>query len=102
MRSRWRHLRLFLHIHGLEPTSRLSRFALYLLGVDLFLVIYQWVSIKLRGPSAGSVQGWITFLTFVSIILWIVIALRWFRRRIMWALRNRLVVTYIFIGVIPV
>ena len=28
--------------------------------------------------------------------------LRWVRRRMMWRLRNRLIVTYVFIGVIPV
>ena len=28
--------------------------------------------------------------------------LRWIRRRLMWRLRNRLIVTYIFIGVIPI
>lgn len=102
MRSRWRQLRLYLHVHGLELSSRLARIALYLLGVDLFLVVYQWIAVKVRGPNAGSVQGWITFLTFLSIVLWTIVALRWFRNRIMWALRNRLIVTYMFIGVIPV
>ena len=28
--------------------------------------------------------------------------LRWVRRRLMWRLRNRLIVTYVFIGVIPI
>ena len=34
-------------------------------------------------------------------MLFAVLAFRWLRRRILWRLRNRLIVTYVFIGVIP-
>jgi sigma-B regulation protein RsbU (phosphoserine phosphatase) len=102
MRSRWRQLRKFLNNYGLVPTSRLARVAVYLLGVDLFLVLYQWIAVKLRGPGAASVNGWILFLSYLSVFLFIIVGFRWFRNRLMWALRNRLVVTYVFIGVIPV
>ncbi|HET9696426.1 MAG TPA: hypothetical protein VFP40_06130, partial [Terriglobales bacterium] len=87
---------------GLVPESRLARFTLYLLGVDVFLILYQWVMVKLRGPGAASVDGWIWFLSYLSAFLFLIVALRWFRKRLMWALRNRLIVTYVFIGVIPV
>jgi sigma-B regulation protein RsbU (phosphoserine phosphatase) len=87
---------------GLVPESRLARFTLYLLGVDVFLILYQWVMVKLRGPGAASVDGWIWFLSYLSAFLFIIVALRWVRKRLMWALRNRLIVTYVFIGVIPV
>ncbi|HET9695512.1 MAG TPA: SpoIIE family protein phosphatase, partial [Terriglobales bacterium] len=61
-----------------------------------------WVMVKLRGPGAASVDGWIWFLSYLSAFLFLIVALRWFRKRLMWALRNRLIVTYVFIGVIPV
>src|SRR3954470_8313884 len=102
MQSRWRQLRRYLIKHGLMPTSRLAKFTLYLIGVDVFLFAYQWVLTTLRGPGASSVDGWIVFLTYVSCFLLTILGIRWFRTRLMWALRNRLIVTYVFIGVIPV
>jgi sigma-B regulation protein RsbU (phosphoserine phosphatase) len=102
MQSRWRQLRRYLISHGLMPTSRLAKFTLYLIGVDVFLFAYQWVLTTLRGPGASSVDGWIVFLTYVSCFLLTILGIRWFRTRLMWALRNRLIVTYVFIGVIPV
>jgi sigma-B regulation protein RsbU (phosphoserine phosphatase) len=102
MHSRWRQLRLFLNTHGLMPTTRLARFTLYLIGVDAFLALYQWVVSLWKGPGVSSVGGWIIFLSYVTVFLLLILGLRWFRQRIMWALRNRLIVTYMFIGVIPV
>jgi sigma-B regulation protein RsbU (phosphoserine phosphatase) len=34
-------------------------------------------------------------------ILLLVLGLRWFRNHVMWSVRNRLIVTYMFIGVVP-
>jgi phosphoserine phosphatase RsbU/P len=34
-------------------------------------------------------------------LLFFILAFRWLKRRILWRLRNRLIVTYVFIGVIP-
>ena len=46
--------------------------------------------------------GWVGFLVFVAVAaLSSFSAFRWIRRRILWRLRNRLIVTYVFIGVIP-
>ncbi len=45
--------------------------------------------------------GWVWFLAFLSGVLFSVLLFRWLRRRILWRLRNRLIVTYVFIGVIP-
>src|SRR3954468_5542621 len=102
MPSRLRQIRLFMKRHGLVPTSRLARFTLYLFGIDVFLILYQWIAVKLRGPGAASVSGWIVFLSYLSSFLFVIVALRWFRKRLMWKLRNRLIVTYVFIGFIPV
>lgn len=45
--------------------------------------------------------GWVGFLAFVASVLFFILGFRWVRRRILWRLRNRLIVTYVFIGVIP-
>ncbi len=100
MYSRWRKLKLYLVTRGLMPTSRLARFTLYLLGVEVFLVLYRWVMGLFKRPAG--VDDWISFLAYLVVCLGFVLGLRWFRNKLMWALRNRLIVTYMFIGVIPV
>jgi len=83
----------------LAPTSGLARFALYLLLVDLFIYA---LSRLLSGRSgAGALDVWVVLLTISLVVLGLILSLRWFRRRFMWRLRNRLIVTYTFIGVIP-
>ncbi len=83
----------------LAPTSGLGRFSLYLLLVDLFIY---GLSRLLSGRSgAGALDVWVVLLTSALIVLGFILGLRWFRRRFMWRLRNRLIVTYTFIGVIP-
>jgi phosphoserine phosphatase RsbU/P len=100
MQSRWRQLRLFLTVHGLIPKSRLAKFTLYLVGVDVFLLVYSW-GMHLAKRPAG-VDGWIKSIAYLVVFLGLFLAFRWFRKKLMWALRNRLIVTYMFIGVIPV
>jgi sigma-B regulation protein RsbU (phosphoserine phosphatase) len=102
MKPAWLKVRHFLNKHELMPTTRLAKFTLYLIGVDMFLWVYQWVLTKWRGPGAASVSGWIVFLSYLSFCLLAILGIRWFRNHLMWALRNRLIVTYMFIGVIPV
>src|SRR5581483_10249410 len=98
--ERWRQFRAYLHRYGLLPQSRLARFTLYLLGVDVFLILYRTV-VRLAGKTAA-VDGWIYFLAYLACFLGLIVAFRWTRQRVLWALRNRLIVTYVFIGVIPV
>ncbi|HXJ88557.1 MAG TPA: SpoIIE family protein phosphatase [Candidatus Binatia bacterium] len=79
----------------------MSRLACYLaaLGVALFGLEKL---LDLFSLSWGShLGGWISFLTFLAGVLFFILAFRWIKRRILWRLRNRLIVTYVFIGVIP-
>src|SRR5690348_2276606 len=59
---------------------------------------------KLAGAStlAEPLQGWTSFLGFVLAIFATVLFVRWFRNHVMWSVRNRLIVTYLFIGGVPV
>jgi len=98
--ERWRQFRSHLERRALWPTSRLARFTIYLLGVEVFLIAYRAASRLWHGSS--SIQGWIFFIAYLAVFLGLILAFRWVRERLMWALRNRLIVTYTFIGVIPV
>jgi sigma-B regulation protein RsbU (phosphoserine phosphatase) len=84
------------------PRSLLARLTLYILVFDLFLYLLQRL-LKLAGPKAGSsLAGWIDFLTFIAAILLFVLFVRWLRHDLMWRLRNRLIVTYVFMAVVPI
>lgn len=86
---------------GLFPKSRLARYAWYLLGLDLALFLLQ-MALKLWGPGHGDSLGfWVSFLSFAVVVLFVLLGIRWIRQKLMWRLRNRLIVTYMFIGVIP-
>jgi sigma-B regulation protein RsbU (phosphoserine phosphatase) len=87
---------------GLWPTSRVARIAVYLLGIDLLLFILQKLLGLLKISYGSSLGGWVSFLSFVVILLLLVLAYRWSKSRLLWRLRNRLIVTYVFIGVTPV
>jgi len=97
-----RYVRLRMTQIGLLPAGRLALISWYLLGLDLVLFLIQ-KAISLWSPaSSAGLDGWITFLSFVVIVLFGIVAFRWLKARMLWRLRNRLIVTYIFIGVIPV
>src|SRR5690349_20406892 len=86
---------------GLWPEGRMARLACYLAALAGGLFALQ----KLFGLFAKSwgdyLGGWVGFLASVAGILFSILAFRWLKRRILWRLRNRLIVTYVFIGVIP-
>ncbi len=85
----------------LWPEGRMARLACYLatMAVGLFGLK------KLLGLIAASwgdhLGGWIIFLACIAALLFLILAFRWLKRRILWRVRNRLIVTYVFIGVIP-
>jgi sigma-B regulation protein RsbU (phosphoserine phosphatase) len=86
----------------LWPEGRLARLTCYLAGMAVALFALQ----KLLGLFAASwgehLGGWVGFLTFLAAVFFSILAFRWLKRRVLWRLRNRLIVTYVFIGVIPV
>jgi len=85
----------------LWPQGRMARLACYMLGLAAVLYLLE----KLLGLFVSSwsshLGGWIGFLTFCAGVLFFILAFKWVKRRILWRLRNRLIVTYVFIGVIP-
>ncbi len=84
------------------PRSLLGRMTAYIVGLDLFLYLLQRL-LRLAGPRvASSLTGWIDFLTFIAAILVFLLFVRWLRNDLMWRLRNRLIVTYVFMAVVPI
>jgi sigma-B regulation protein RsbU (phosphoserine phosphatase) len=87
---------------GLWPQSWVAWAALYALGLDLLLFAAQWLTRHISPSFSDSLTGWVIFLSVLAIVLLAIAASRWLRSQLLWRLRNRLIVTYIFIGVIPV
>jgi phosphoserine phosphatase RsbU/P len=82
------------------PKTVMARLGVLLaaITVPLYLLGKLIPSVSRQGWYAPSLAFLIWFLSVVLLFL----GYRWLRRQLMWRLRNRLVVTYIFIGVIPV
>ena len=98
----YRDLRLKLNDAGLLPTSKVALIAWYLLGLDVLLFLLQKFSQLFKLSFGDSLGGWVSFLSFLAIVFFSVLAFRWLKAKLLWRLRNRLIVTYVFIGVIPV
>jgi phosphoserine phosphatase RsbU/P len=87
---------------GLWPQSWTARAASYVLAVDLLVVALQFLLGRWSLRASASLAGWVSFLSFLAATLCTMVAFRWLRSQLLWRLRNRLIVTYVFIGVIPV
>jgi phosphoserine phosphatase RsbU/P len=79
----------------LRPAGKWARVTVWLGGLSLLL----WLVDALPGVTLG---GWPTFVTFCFLVVALVQLCRWGYRPLLWRLRNRLIVTYLFIGVMPV
>ncbi len=79
----------------LRPTSKVGRITLWLGAFCLLL----WLSALVPGSKVG---GWTMFFTIVWLFFVLILLSRWGYRPLLWRLRNRLIVTYLFIGVMPI
>ena len=86
---------------GLWPHSRVAWGAWYTLGLALALFLLQKLVVAFKVSSGETLGGWVSFLSFISILFFAILAFRFLKAKILWRLRNRLIVTYIFIGVVP-
>src|SRR5271154_2632899 len=83
---------------NLGPQSWISWAAIYVLALDLVLFAVQWLTRVTSPTVSASLGGWIIFLTLLAILFLAIAGFRWVRSQILWRLRNRLIVTYVFIG----
>ena len=87
---------------GLWPEGRMARIGCYFAGLAGVLFALQKL-LGLFAPAWGAhLGGWVSFLAFIAAILFAILAFRFLKKHLLWRLRNRLIVTYIFIGMIPV
>jgi len=101
MTSRRLRARLWLEHYGLFPRGRLAFFTLYVLALDLLLLIVREVGGLFRSSFGDSLTGWIILLTLLGLGLLAVLSVRRVSSKMLWRMRSRLVLTYAFIGVIP-
>jgi phosphoserine phosphatase RsbU/P len=78
----------------LRPTTKWGRVTLWL-GI---LTLLFWTADLLGAPVAG----WAEFFSIVFLFFAVLMTARVGYRPLMWRLRNRLIVTYLFIGVMPI
>src|SRR5437660_11094676 len=94
------YLRARLTHAGWPPRTRVGRVAFFVLGLDILLFALQKLAVLLRVSSGETLGGWVSFLTFVCFVLFSLRLFGWLRNQLLWRLRNRLIGTYVFIGVI--
>ncbi len=97
-----RTMRFRLLAAGMLPRTRLARAACYLLGLDLLLYALQKLFGIFKVSWGQALGGWVGILSVLALVTLALLAYRWLKARVLWRLRNRLIVTYVFIGVIPV
>ena len=79
----------------LRPTTKWGRITVWL-GIMCLLL---WMVDLAPGAKLG---GWAVFTSLVFAFFALVLLCRWGYRPLLWRLRNRLIVTYLFIGVMPI
>jgi sigma-B regulation protein RsbU (phosphoserine phosphatase) len=84
----------------LWPQGRMARITCYILALGAGLFALEKL-LGLLTPWHDYLGGWVIFLVILWIILSTILTFRWLKKRMLWRLRNRLIVTYVFIGVIP-
>lgn len=83
----------------LHPSTKLGRGTLWFGGLSVFLIVLRWITSSTWGSK---LSGWATFATILFTSCALLVAARWVLPHLMWRLRHRLIITYIFIGVIPI
>jgi sigma-B regulation protein RsbU (phosphoserine phosphatase) len=79
----------------LFPASKLARSTVWL-GI---LCVLFWTTDLLPGTDLGF---WALLLTIAFLVCALICFYKWGYRQLLWRLRNRLIVTYLFIGVMPI
>src|SRR5437868_4825496 len=91
-----RSLRLLLRL----PRTKLGKTAVFFF---LFAILFRILALLpfVPGHDTGLLV-WQNLFQDAAILMAALLALRWVRRKLLWRLRNRLVITYLFIGLAPV
>jgi sigma-B regulation protein RsbU (phosphoserine phosphatase) len=74
---------------------------MYLVGAALCFLVLQGLALLLHPPGSGLLKTAVIATALLALLLFALAGFFWTRQKLLWRLRNRLIVTYIFIGVIP-
>ncbi len=85
--------RSFAFLRRLSPLDRIA---------ITVLIIYVLMHLAAWAGRAIPLTGFVGFLSFLAVAFLLVRLIPWFRTTFMWTLRNRLIVAYVFIAVVPV
>ena len=83
----------------LLPKTKLGRITLWSGGLSVLLIA---LSLLTGSSDESKLSDWATFFTLIFAFGASWLSFRWAWRHVMWRLRYRLIVTYIFVGVVPV
>ena len=96
--TRWRYR---LMRWGWPPQSPSVRRGMYLIAAAVVLLVLQGIVLLLRLPGSGALQFSVITVTLLGVLFLTIAVFGFVRQKLLWRLRNRLIVTYVFIGVIP-
>src|SRR5579872_2077623 len=82
------------------PRTKLGITAVFFFLLAVLFRVLTWLPF-VPGHDTG-LLAWQNLFQDAAILLAALLALRWVRQKLLWRLRNRLVVTYLFIGLAPV
>ncbi len=91
--SRFSSRRLEVYLRRLSPLDYIA-----LALVVLYVILRSLAAIGYRLPLTGLFG----FLAFLAVVYFVIRLLPWVRSQLLWRLRNRLIVAYVFIAVVPV
>ncbi|MCU1309157.1 MAG: serine phosphatase [Candidatus Angelobacter sp.] len=80
----------------------LARLTWYVGLIWIGIHLAQGMLLVFAKSTSESLDGWAAAFNFLFGLFLTLVIFRWMRRTLLWKLRNRLIITYIFIGVIPV
>jgi sigma-B regulation protein RsbU (phosphoserine phosphatase) len=86
----------------LVPETMLARLTWYVGFIWFGIHLAQGILVAFSKPAAETLDGWASAFNFFFGLFLTSVIFRWMRQSLLWKLRNRLIITYIFIGVIPV
>src|ERR1700694_4861134 len=84
-------------------SSSLKMFWRRLSGFDIVaLVIFALGAVATIGELRGNIANFVKFLAVLCLFYLLFRFVGWWRSRLLWSLRNRLIVAYVFIAAVPI
>src|ERR1700688_4646366 len=84
-------------------SSSLKMFWRRLSGFDIVaLVIFALGVVAIVADLSGSISNFVKFLAVLCLFYLLFRMIGWWRSRLLWSLRNRLIVAYLFIALVPI